>query len=179
MAGRGLFYRLEEATCGLENLSEVRGAHDATGMVVGLAVARYHAELTGLLAREIIQELEKAGASRDQVDVVWVPGSFELPLGLKTLSQKNRYHSLIGIGAVLQGATSHADVIVNSVAGAMIDLSLQVGIPVLNAVVEAADYETALARCKPGPECRAGYLARAAIEMATVVHAVMGESNHG
>jgi 6,7-dimethyl-8-ribityllumazine synthase len=179
MAGPGLFDSLESATCKLAGLEEVRGGHDAAGMTFGLAVARFHTELTGALAQEIVCGLEEAGAARADLDVVWVPGTFELPVALRLMARRKEYDALIAVGAVIEGRTSHADVIVAAVARALVELAGELVLPMLDGVVGAPTYELALERCKPGPNCRGAYLAEAAIEMGTVAQRLKGEGAHG
>lgn len=169
MAGSDIAESLESATVDLPEVNEVRGRHDAAGLSFALVVGRYHTELTRALAGEVIRELTDRGAQAGDIAVIWVPGSFEVPLVLKALALRNRYYAYLALGVVIEGETSHAASIVDVVTHALGAVSREQGVPVLDGIVAAPSEEVARLRCLPGPSCRGPYLARSAIETAHVM----------
>ena len=159
---------LLHATCHVEGVREVRGDLDATGLRVGIVAGRFHSELTSALAGGLVQGLLDRGAKPDDILVVWVPGTFEVSCAIERLARARSFDVLIALGAVVQGETSHAEMIVASTSDALCEISRQGQIPVIDGVVSAPSYEQARARCVPGPDSRARYLADAATEVARV-----------
>lgn len=120
-------------------------------------------------AQRELTELE-TGAN---VRVVWAPGAFEIPLMVKLLAAQKKFQAILALGVVLQGGTAHADIITRTVTSALLDISLETGIPVINEVLLLADEEQARARCL-GTEINRGLeAARAAVAAARTVRDLM------
>jgi 6,7-dimethyl-8-ribityllumazine synthase len=168
MAGSGSFEDIDSASCNVEGVREIRGQADASGFRFGIVVSRFNQDLTGVLARSAVTALQEAGATAADIDVVWVPGAFEIPSVLERLAATGSYAGLIALGAVLQGETVHAATIGSAVSRSINEISRHRGVPVIDGVVVAPDREAAETRCLPGPRSRGTYTARAAIEMAHV-----------
>lgn len=179
MAGPGIEEQLDSARCDVDGVIEVRGHHDAGGLSFGVVVARYNTDLTRALTYDIVRTLVACGAEPSAVTVVWVPGTFEIPGMLEVLANEYRPDALIAVGAVIQGETRHADTIVTAVAGALVDLSRELDVPVLDGVVEAPSHAIAEARCRPGESSRGTYLAQAAVEIVRARQALEGGGRHG
>jgi 6,7-dimethyl-8-ribityllumazine synthase len=97
-----------------------------------------------------------------------VPGALELPLALQALAQSGKYDALIALGAVIRGETYHFEIVSNESARGIIDVQLNTGIPIANAVLTTENDDQALARMlQKGTEA-----AQAAIEMANLLRAV-------
>src|SRR5215831_14224213 len=88
---------------------EIRGELDACGLRFGIVISRFNSFITERLLGAAVDALERSGAQSGDVDVVHVPGSFELPLAAKKLAQTEKYDALIAIGCVLRGETAHYD----------------------------------------------------------------------
>ncbi len=141
------------------------GTHQGQGLRIGIAAARFNIGLSGALVAAAVDTLLAKGVAAADIEVVWVPGSFELPLALKRLGEKRSFSALIAAGVVIEGATRHAELIVNALAAAMVRLSLDLDCPVIDAVVSARTPEQAEARCLTGPTSRGAYAALAALEV--------------
>ena len=147
------------------------GAHAGTGRRIGLVAARFNIRLTGALVSSAVDALLEAGVREEDIEVVWVPGSFEIPLTLQRLARGGAFDALIPCGVVIEGATRHADLMMSALTQAFVQLSLDLDCPVVDAVVSARTVAQAEERCLGGPESRGAYAARAALEVSTLFRA--------
>lgn len=147
---------------------QVLGDLDAAGMRFGIVVARFNDQLTDELARSAYQCLEKNGAKRETIDVVRVPGAYEIPVIAEKMAASKRYDALIVLGVVVEGETQHAQMIIDTTGQSLLDIACRHGIPVINEIVGVRTWEQAEARCLGGENTRGWYAAEAAIETARV-----------
>lgn len=151
------------------NCKEINGQLNAKGLKFGIVVSRFNDLFTGQLVRGAVDCLLRHGADEKNVEIVWVPGAYELPLALKKLAQLKRHSALIALGAVIQGATSHAGLINAQVARALTQISLESGIPVVDGLVAADNLDQAIERCGSKAGNRGWTSAQTAIEMASLL----------
>jgi 6,7-dimethyl-8-ribityllumazine synthase len=147
---------------------EVRAAANAAGLRFALVVSRFNSFITDRLLAGALDALEAAGAEKENVTVVHVPGSFEIPLTAKKLAEGGRIDAVIAIGCVLRGETAHFDYVASEVARGVQLAQLDTGIPVIFCVLTCDTLEQAIERAglKAGNKgCDAGL---AAIEMANL-----------
>jgi 6,7-dimethyl-8-ribityllumazine synthase len=143
---------------------------DATGMRFAIAVARFNRDITDALLDGAQRTLEKFGAA--QVDVVWVPGAFELPLVARRLARTGWADAVICIGAVVRGDTPHFDYVAGECAAGITRVSLDTGVPVIFGVLTVDTREQAIERIG-GKEGHKGEEAAAtAIEMVALLRAL-------
>ena len=147
---------------------QVLGSLDASGMRFGIVVARFNDELTDELARSAYQCLEKNGAKCETIDVVRVPGAYEVPVVAEKMAGSGRYDALIVLGVVVEGETQHAQMIIDTTGQSILDIACKHQIPVINEIVGVRTWEQAEARCLGGENTRGWYAAEAAIETARV-----------
>ena len=147
---------------------EIAGVLDATGMKFAIVVSRFNSFFTQQLLKGALDCIVRHGGAEEQVTVVWVPGANELPLVADRLLARGGADAVIALGAVIQGATDHADLINSQVSRSLAQIGLTHGVPVINAVVCAGSLEQAVERSgtKAGNKGWDGALA--AIEMAAV-----------
>lgn len=145
------------------------GHHDGRGKKFGIVAARFNIRLTGALVTAAVETLLAQGVAATDIQVVWVPGSFELPLMLKRLARSGSVDGLIACGVVLEGKTRHAELMMNSLTRAFTGLSLELNCPVIDAVVSAHTPAQAEERCLSGSESRGAYAALAALECASLL----------
>ncbi len=138
----------------------------------GIVVSRFNDFFTRQLARGAVDCLERHGAKAAQVTMVWVPGSFEIPLAIQKMARSKKFDALIAIGAVIQGATPHAGLIGSQVSRALGQISLKENIPVIDGVVTADTIEQAVERSGTKAGNRGWNAALAAIEMANLMRAM-------
>src|SRR5262245_39282054 len=105
------------------------GELDARGMRVAIAVARFNRDITDALLDGAQRTLEKYGA--EDVDVVWVPGAFELPLVARRLATAGTVDAVVCIGAVVRGDTPHFEYVAGECASGVMRVALDTGVPVI------------------------------------------------
>jgi len=147
---------------------EIRAAGNAAGLRFALVVSRFNSFITDRLLAGAVDALEASGADAENVVVVHVPGSFEIPLTAKKLAAGGRVDAVIAIGCILRGETAHFDYVASEVARGVQLAQLDTGIPVIFCVLTCDTLEQAIDRAglKSGNK---GYDAGlAAIEMANL-----------
>src|SRR5271169_5256237 len=147
---------------------EIRAAANAAGLRFAVVVSRFNSFITDRLLAGAVDALEAAGADTENIVVVHVPGSFEIPLTAKKLAEGGRVDAVIAIGCVLRGETAHFDYVASEVARGVQLAQLDTGIPVIFCVLTCDTLEQAIDRAglKGGNK---GYDAGlAAIEMANL-----------
>lgn len=147
---------------------QVVGALDASGMRFGMVVARFNDELTNALATSAYQCLVKYGAKPETIDLVRVPGAYEIPVVAEKMAASGRYDALIVLGVVVEGETQHAQMIIDTTGQSVLDIACRHRVPVINEIVGVRTWAQAEARCLGGENTRGWYAAEAAIETARV-----------
>ena len=151
------------------NCKETSGQLNAKGLKFGIVVSRFNDLFTGQLLKGAVDCLLRHGGDEKNIEIVWVPGAYELPLALKKLAQAGKHNALVALGAVIQGATSHAGLINAQVARALTQISLESGVPVVDGIVAAETIDQAIERCGSKAGNRGWSAAQTAIEMASLL----------
>jgi 6,7-dimethyl-8-ribityllumazine synthase len=126
--------------------TQVSGELSATGLRFGLVVSRFNDFITERLLSAAVDALERAGATGKDVDVVRVPGAFELPLTSKKLAQTGKYDALIAIGCVIRGETAHYDYVCSETSRGLQLAQMDTGVPVIFCVLTVDTLEQAIDR---------------------------------
>ena len=131
-----------------KNLSEydLEAVPTAKDMSFGIVVSEWNYEITGALAEGAINTLIKHGASRDNISINYVPGSFELPLGGQLIAEKGDVDAVLLLGCVIQGETRHFDFICDAVAKGTMDLNLKYNIPFIFGLLTTNNADQAISR---------------------------------
>ena len=130
-----------------------------------IVASRYNSEFVDGLQESAVNELMVL-APGSEIQLVRVPGSFEIPLAVQTVAMQREVDAIFAFGVIWEGQTRHADLIAGSVTNALLDLSLKYKVPVLHEVLVVQTEEQARARCTVGAELNRGTeAARAAIRM--------------
>lgn len=156
------------------SMKELSGHLQAREYRFGIVVSRFNDFFTRQLLRGALDCLTRHGASEDAITVVWVPGSYEIPLAIQTLARTKRFHALIALGAVIQGATPHAGHISVQVARSLNQIALAEGVPVIDGVITADTLEQAIERSGTKAGNRGWSAALSAIEMADLLNRLAG-----
>jgi 6,7-dimethyl-8-ribityllumazine synthase len=146
---------------------------DLTGseLRIAVVVARFNEDVTRRLLRGALNALKEHGV--EDPDVLWVPGSLELPVTALALAEKGNHDAIVCLGCVIRGETYHFEVVANQAAAGIMQVQLDTGVPVAFGVITTEDKEQALARS--GPKNNKGAdAAEAAIEMANLMREVQG-----
>lgn len=148
--------------------NQMVGDLDAAGLRFGIVVARFNDQLTDELARSAYQCLVQNGAKPETIDLVRVPGAYEIPVIAEKMASSKRYDALIVLGVVVEGETQHAQMIIDTTGQTILDISCRYQLPVINEIVGVRTWAQAEARCLGGENTRGWYAAEAAIETARV-----------
>ena len=144
------------------------GALVAKGLSFGLVVSRFNEFVTAHLLDGALDALRRHGAEEEQITVVRVPGSYEIPLVAKRLAASGRYNAVICLGTVIRGATPHFDYIAAEVAKGVATASLDTGVPIAFGVLTTDNIEQAIERAGSKGGNKGFDAACAAIEMANL-----------
>jgi 6,7-dimethyl-8-ribityllumazine synthase len=151
------------------NVKEISGMLNAQGLKFGIVISRFNDLFTTQLLRGALDCLQRHGAREEALTVVWVPGSFEIPIAVQQMASAKKQDALIALGVVIQGATPHAGLINSQVARALSQISLKENIPVIDGVVAADNLEQAIERAGTKAGNRGWNAALSAIEMASLL----------
>ena len=154
------------------NIKTFEGKLNADGMRFGIVCARFNSFFVSKLLDGAIDTLLRHGASERDINVAWVPGSFEIPLVCKKLAETGKYDALIALGVVIQGSTSHASFVNAEVSKGLAQISLEKGLPVIYGVVSTENIEQAIERSGSKAGHRGSAAAETAIEMASLIKSI-------
>ena len=134
-------------------MRETRPEHDATGLRFGIVAARFNEKYVQRLVDGALETLRRQGADEDAIELLWVPGSLELPLAANWLAlrrsadgQGPAFDAVLAFGVIIQGETEHFRLVADQCARGLLDVSLATGSPVLNGVLACYDAGQAEAR---------------------------------
>ena len=145
------------------------GKLDATGMKIGIVIARFNEFISGKLLSGCIDGLVRHGALEDNIDVLWSPGSFEIPLLAKKAAESKKYDAVICLGAVIRGNTPHFEYVAAEVSKGIAHVGLETGIPVIFGVLTTDNIEQAIERAGTKGGNKGFDAALAAIEMVNLL----------
>ena len=150
-------------------MKEIIGTLDAKGMKIALVVSRFNSFLTEQLVKGAADAFVRLGGDEKDLVLVRVPGAYEIPLVAKTLAATKKVDAVVALGAVVQGATAHADLINQATAKAFEEISVATGVPVLDGVVSAENLEQAVERCGTKQGNKGFSAMQSAVEMVNVL----------
>ena len=127
-------------------MKELSGKFDATGLKIAVVVSRFNEMVTERLLAGALGVLERAGAAPDDITVVRVPGSFELPVAAQQLAAGGKFQAVVCLGALIRGETDHYDYLAREVTRGIGEVALRCKIPVTYGVITAESSEQALNR---------------------------------
>ena len=140
------------------------------GLSIGIVQARFNEPICNALREACLAELERLGVSEEDVLVCTVPGALEVPLALRQLAHTAEFDALIALGAVVRGETYHFEVVSDQSAAGIMQLTLDYGVPIANAILTVDTDEQAHARTRE----KGTDAARVAVEMANLSASLSG-----
>ncbi len=147
----------------------IEGPITAQGLRLGIVVSRWNEFITKALLEGALDAVRRHGGSEDMVTVVWVPGSFEIPVAIQALAKTGKFDGLIALGCVIRGATSHYDQIASAVTSGLNSVALETGLPVSFGVITVESIEQAIERAGSKAGNKGAEAALVAVEMAHVL----------
>jgi len=142
------------------------------GLKFGLVVSRFNEFITKKLLEGAQDALLRHGVNQGDIEIAWVPGSFEIPLIAKKLAQTQRYDAIICLGAVVRGGTPHFEYIAAEVSKGIAKVGLETGLPVIYGVITADTLEEAIERAGTKMGNKGFEAAMSAIEMANLLKTI-------
>ncbi|MBW2193578.1 MAG: 6,7-dimethyl-8-ribityllumazine synthase [Deltaproteobacteria bacterium] len=150
----------------------IEGKLLAEGKKFALVVSRFNDFITDRLVGGAVDALVRSGTRDDDIEIVKVPGAFEIPLMAKIMAKKGRYHAVICLGAVIRGATPHFDYVSAEVSKGVAMVGLESEIPVIFGIVTTDTIEQAIERAGSKAGNKGWSAAIAAVEMVNLIEVV-------
>lgn len=147
----------------------IEGELIGTGLTFAIVVSRFNEFITSKLLGACVDTLRRHGVDEDNVEVIWVPGAYEIPFITKKAAESRKYDAVICLGAVIRGATSHYDLVCSEAAKGIASVGMETGIPTIFGVVTTDTIEQAVERAGTKAGNKGADAAMAAIEMANLV----------
>jgi 6,7-dimethyl-8-ribityllumazine synthase len=146
-----------------------KGRFDAKGLRFGIVVSRFNSVVTERLLQGALRGLQQSGADDEHIEVVHVPGAFEVPLFAASLASSGRFDALICLGAIVRGETQHHDYLARSVFDALQQLQVSRHVPITLGVLTTENVEQALQRAGDDPGNKGFEAAMTAVETARLL----------
>ncbi len=134
-----------------------------------IVISRFNEFICSKLLSGAVDELKRHGVEEDKIEVIWVPGAFEIPLVAKKAAKTGKYAAIITLGAVIKGSTGHYDYVCAEVSKGVASVGLETGIPVIFGVLTTDNIEQAIERAGTKAGNKGSDAAKSAIEMANLV----------
>jgi len=151
-----------------------RGGLRADGLRFGVVVSRFNSFITERLLAATLDSLQAAGAGEDALEIVRVPGSFEIPVAAKQLARTGRVDAIVCIGCILRGETSHYDYVCTESARGIMLAQMDTGVPMIFCVLTCDTLEQAIDRAGLKGGNKGGEAGLAAVEMANLSRKLAG-----
>ena len=135
-----------------------------------IVISRFNDFIGGKFLSGAIDELKRHGVDETNIDVVWCPGAFEIPLVAKKCAATGNYAAIITLGAVIKGSTSHYDYVCAEVSKGVASVSIETGVPVIFGVLTTDNIEQAIERAGTKAGNKGSDAAKSAIEMANLMN---------
>ena len=153
-------------------MKTIQGNLIAEGLKIAICASRFNEFITSKLIGGAKDALERHGAKDSDLDLVWVPGAFELPLVAKKLANSGKYDAVICLGAVIRGSTSHYDYVCAEVSKGVAAVSLSTEVPVAFGVLTTDTIEQAIERAGTKAGNKGFDAAVTAVEMANLLRQI-------
>ena len=147
----------------------IEGQLSATGLRIAIVVSRFNSFITERLLAGATDGLLRHGADPDTIDIIKVPGSWEVPLAAGELARQHRYDAIICLSAVIRGETPHFDYVAAEAAKGIAHIAMETGVPVAFGVLTTNTLEQAIDRAGAKGGNKGFDAALTAIEMANVL----------
>ncbi len=147
----------------------IEGMLTATNEKFCIVIARFNEFIGSKLLSGAVDELIRHGVKEKNIDIMWVPGAFEIPLVAKKAAKSKKYNAIITLGAVIKGSTSHYDYVCAEVSKGVASVSLETGIPVIFGVLTCDNIEQAIERAGTKAGNKGSDAAKSAIEMSNLL----------
>jgi 6,7-dimethyl-8-ribityllumazine synthase len=142
-----------------------QGSLIGTGLKIGIVISRFNEFITSKLLGGALDTLERHGVNLDDIEVAWVPGSFEIPIAADKMASSKKYDAVICLGALIRGSTPHFDYIAAEASKGIAQVGLKTGVPTIFGVITTENIEQAIERAGTKVGNKGSDAAMTAIEM--------------
>ncbi|MDX1497196.1 MAG: 6,7-dimethyl-8-ribityllumazine synthase [Salinisphaeraceae bacterium] len=149
----------------LDSVDMIEGSLDAVGLRVAVIITEWNESIINGLLDGALQTLHDCGVATADIDVIRVPGAFELPLAAKVAAASGKYDALIALGAVIRGGTPHFEYVCRACTDGIREVSLEFSLPVAFGVLTTDNEQQAADRAAPGEENKGREAALAAVRL--------------
>ena len=160
-----------------DGANHIEGALSAAGKTFGVVASRFNDFIVKALLEGALDAVRRHGGDVGSVDVVWVPGSYEIPIAASEMSKTGRYDAVICLGAVIRGSTAHFDYVAGGAANGISSVALQTGVPTIFGVITTETIEQAIERAGTKMGNKGFEAAVSAIEMADLLPRIKDAPN--
>src|SRR5574344_1643747 len=150
-------------------MKTIEGALTTNNEKFCIIISRFNEFIGSKLLSGAIDELRRHGVNEDNIDIVWVPGAFEIPVIAKKVAKTDKYNAIITLGAVIKGSTGHYDYVCAEVSKGIAQVSLETGVPVIFGVLTTENIEQAIERAGTKAGNKGADAAKSAIEMSNLM----------
>jgi 6,7-dimethyl-8-ribityllumazine synthase len=147
----------------------IQGDLSGKGLKIGIVAARFNDFITSRLVDGALDGLQRNGVADSDIEIIKVPGAYEIPLVAKILAQSRKYSAIICLGAVIRGATPHFEYVSAEVSKGVASVSMETGLPVIFGVLTTNTIEQAIERAGAKSGNKGWDAALSAIEMANIM----------
>ena len=134
-----------------------------------IVISRFNDFIGSKLLEGAIDTFKRLNVKEENIDVIWVPGAFEIPLSAKYAADTKKYAAIITLGAIIRGSTSHYDYVCAELSKGIANVSMSSGVPVLFGVLTTDTIEQAVERAGTKAGNKGSQVAQSAIEMANLI----------
>jgi 6,7-dimethyl-8-ribityllumazine synthase len=145
-----------------------QGTLIGTGLKIGIIISRFNEFITSKLLGGAMDTLERHGVNTDDVEIAWVPGSFEIPIAADKMASSGKYDAVICLGALIRGSTPHFDYIAAEASKGIAQVGMKTGVPTIFGVITTENIEQAIERAGTKAGNKGADAAVSAIEMANL-----------
>ncbi len=156
----------------MNEVNHIDGDTSADQAKIAIVVGRFNGFIVESLLQAALDTLKRAGVSAGDITVSHVPGAFEIPLLVQKFAQSGKFDAIIGLGAVIRGATPHFDIVAGESAKGLSSVALQYSIPVINGILTTDTIEQAIERSGTKAGNKGTDAAMAAIEMVSLLRKI-------
>jgi 6,7-dimethyl-8-ribityllumazine synthase len=153
----------------VDEVNHIEGNLTAEGRSFGIVASRFNDFVVKALLEGAIEAFRRHGCDVGAIDVVWVPGSYEIPVVARELALSGRYDAIVCLGAVIRGATAHFDYVAGGVSGGISNVALETGVPIIFGVITTETIEQAIERAGTKMGNKGFEAAVSAMEMADLM----------
>ena len=153
----------------MSSIKEVAGDFNPGKARFGIAVARFNSFIVESLVEGAIDTLQRHGVADEDIEIVRVPGAFELPVLVQAMANTGKYESVIALGAVIRGSTPHFDIVADASAKGLATIALDTGLPIVNGILTTDSIEQAIERAGTKAGNKGAEAAVTAIEMSSLM----------